>query len=160
MTDLARIFIDESRAYLGKTYFSRIERCLESLGDEDVWWRPNEESNSVGNLVLHLDGSTRMWVVGVAGGSPVERDRQQEFDEREHISRAELLERLRRTLAAVDEALARLDAASLVERRQSPWGEMTALEAVYHAVEHFSMHTGQIITLTKMRLGVDLKLSD
>lgn len=160
MTDVAKKFIDESRAYFLTTYLPKIERCVESLGDEGVWWRPNEESNSVGNLILHLDGSTRMWVVGVAGGVPVERDRQQEFDEREHIPRAELLEKLRRTLTDVDAALARIDAASLLECRQSPWGEVTALEAVYHAVEHFSMHAGQIITLTKMRLGVDLRLSD
>ncbi len=159
-TDITKKFIDESRAYLSTTYLPKLERCVEALGDEGVWWRPNEESNSVGNLLLHLDGSTRMWVVSVAGGVPVERDRQQEFDEREHIPRAELLEKLRRTLAEVDEVLARMDAAALLERRQSPWGEMTALEAVYHAVEHFSMHAGQIITLTKMRLGVDLRLSD
>ena len=160
MQDLARLFLDESRSYLASKYLPRIERCVESLTDGDVWWRPNDESNSVGNLLLHLDGSTRMWVAGVAGGAAVERERQREFDEREHISRAELLGRLRRTVAEVDAVLARLDAAALAERRESPWGEMTALEAVYHAVEHFSMHTGQVITLTKMRLGVDLKLSD
>jgi hypothetical protein len=36
--------------------------------------------------------------------------------------------------------------------------EVTVLEAVYHVVEHFGMHTGQIILLAKMYSGEDLKL--
>jgi uncharacterized damage-inducible protein DinB len=116
-----------------------------------VWWRANESSNSIGNLLLHLAGSTRAWIVGVAGGSPSPRDRQREFDERERIPRAELIARLRQTLADADEALARLDAGTLLERRQARDEEVTVLLAIYHAVEHFSMHTGQIIMLAKMR---------
>jgi uncharacterized damage-inducible protein DinB len=101
--------------------------------------------------VLHLAGSTRAWIVGVAGGSPSPRDRQREFDERQRIPRAELIARLRQTLADADEALARLDAGTLLERRQARDEEVTVLLAIYHAVEHFSMHTGQIIMLAKTR---------
>jgi uncharacterized damage-inducible protein DinB len=160
MSDMAEHFISRSRSYLGAEYLPKIERCLESLSDEDVWWRENESSNSIGNLLLHLDGSTRTWIVDVAGGSQSPRDRQREFDEREHVPRAELMARLKRTLAEADEVLARVEAGELLERRQSPWDEVTVMEAVYHAVEHFSMHTGQIIMLAKMRTGRDLNLSD
>ena len=76
------------------------------------------------------------------------------------VSRAELIARLRRTLAEADEVLARLDSETLLERRKTQWEEVTVLWAVYHAVEHFAMHTGQIIMLAKMRAGRDLKLSD
>ncbi len=159
MTDMAKHFIAQSRGFLSSDYLPKIERCLEVLSDEDVWWRANEGSNSIGNLLLHLEGSTRAWIIGVAGGSHNPRDRQQEFDEREQIPRAELMSRLRQTLAEADGVLARLDVEVLLERRQARGEEVTVLLAVYHAVEHFSMHTGQIIMLSKMRSG-DLRLPD
>jgi len=159
MTDIAKQFIAASRSFLSSDYLPKIERCLEVLTDDDVWWRANEGSNSIGNLLLHLEGSTRGWIINVTGGSHSPRDRQQEFDGREQIPRAELIARLKRTLAEADEVLARVDAGALLERRQSPWDEVTVLLAVYHAVEHFSMHAGQIIMLAKMRSG-DLRLPD
>lgn len=158
--ELAEHFITEARTYLSSTYLSKIERCLDRLEDEDVWWRANQESNSIGNLLLHLNGSTRMWIVSGVSGEPVNRDRQQEFDERSPITRAELLTRLRTTLAEVDEVLAQVDAGALMEERQVRGATVTGLGAIFHAVEHFSMHTGQIILLTKLRTGRDLRLSD
>ena len=160
MRDIAKHFIAQSRACLSSDYLPKIERCLEVLSDEDVWWRAGEGSNSIGNLLLHLEGSTRTWIISVSGGAHSPRDRPQEFDEREHIPSSELMARLRQTLAEADDVLARLDAGVLLERRQSPWEEVTVLWAVYHAVEHFSMHTGQIIMMSKMRSGGDLRLSD
>ena len=159
MTDIAQHFIAQSRGFLSADYLPKIERCLEALTDEDVWWRANEGSNSIGILLLHLDGSTRAWIVGVAGGIQSPRDRQQEFDEREHIPRAELISRLRQTLTEVDGVLARLAVDVLLERRQARDEEVTVLFAVYHAVEHFAMHTGQIIMLAKMR-SAGLQLPD
>jgi len=156
--DLAENFIASARSYLTSDYLPKIERCLERLTDEDVWWRAGEESNSVGNLLLHLDGSTRMWVVSGIGRAPDLRERQQEFDARAPVPRAELLARLKATISEVDEVLARADAATLSERRQIRDMNVTGLEAIFHAVEHFSMHTGQIILLTKLRTGEDLKL--
>jgi uncharacterized damage-inducible protein DinB len=158
MDEVAGRFIAESRSFLTSQYLPKIESCLEVLSDEDVWWRPNDASNSIGNLLLHLDGSTRTWILAVAGGSHVDRDRQHEFDERDQIPRAELMARLRQTIAEADQVLARLDPEVLLERRQSPWEEVSVLWAVYHAIEHFSMHTGQIIMLAKTRSG-DLRLS-
>lgn len=157
---MAKHFIAQSRGFLSDDYLPKIERYLEGLSDADVWWRANEGSNSIGNLLLHLEGSTRAWIAGVAGGVHSPRDRQQEFDRREQLPRAELMSRLRHTLAEADGVLARLDPDVLLERRQAAHGEEVAvLWAVYHAVEHFSMHTGQIIMLAKMRLA-DLRLPD
>ena len=160
MADIAKLFIAESRKFLNSDYLPKIERCLEVLSDEDVWWRAGEGSNSIGNLLLHLEGSTRTWIISVAGGSHNLRDRQQEFDEREQIPRAKLIARLRQTLTEADEVLDRMKAEALLERRRSPWEEVTVLWAIYHAVEHFAMHTGQIIMLAKMRSEENLKLSD
>jgi uncharacterized damage-inducible protein DinB len=158
MTDIAREFLDKSRHLLLEEYLPKIERCLDELSDEDVWWRPNEASNSIGNLMLHLRGNLRQWIIGGVGQRPFERQRQQEFDERSLIPRQELLARLRATVQEVDDVLAGVDAESLLTRRQIQDFDGTTLEAIYHVVEHFAMHSGQIITVTKMRTGRDLAL--
>ena len=119
MTDIAERFIAESRSFLGSDYMPKIERCLEALTDEDVWWRADEGSNSIGNLLLHLEGSTRGWIINVTGGSNRPRDRAREFDEREPVPRAELIARLKETLAEADEVLARLAPETLLERRKT-----------------------------------------
>lgn len=156
---IAERFIGESRKVLTAEHLPRIERCLERLTDEEIWWRPNDESNSVGNLVLHLSGNVRQWIVGGVGGGSQERDRQKEFDERGPVPRAELLSKLRATIADADRALAAVNPSTLLERRRIQGEDVDILEAVYHVVEHFSMHTGQIILLTKMRRG-DLAFYD
>ncbi|HEY0080778.1 MAG TPA: DinB family protein [Pyrinomonadaceae bacterium] len=156
MNDTAQTFISESRRYLSGEFLPKIERCLESLSDEEVWWRANPASNSIGNLMLHLAGNVGQWIVGGVGGSAVERVRQQEFDERRILPRAELLSRLARTIAEADRVLAELTVESLSERRLIQGNDVTVLEAVYHVVEHFSMHMGQIILLAKMRTGKDM----
>ena len=160
MYEVARAFIEEARSQLSAEYLPKIERCLERLGDEQVWWRPNEQSNSIGNLLLHLEGNARQWVVCGVGGAPDRRARDAEFAARERIPRADLLARLRATLSEVDGVLARLDPATLLERRRIQGLDVTGLRAVFHVVEHFSMHTGQIIQLTKLLTGGDLAFYD
>src|SRR6185369_15853363 len=106
----------------------------------------------------HLHGNVTQWIIGGVGGKEHQRDRQQEFDERTHIAVRELLERLRSVVEEADEIIRGLDDAALLSRRQIQKYDVTVLEAVYHVVEHFGMHTGQIILLTKARTGEDLKL--
>ncbi|MBC7931297.1 MAG: DUF1572 family protein [Rubrivivax sp.] len=156
MNDAARAFLDESRRYFLADYLPKIERCLERLTDAQMWWRANEESNSVGNLLLHLEGNARQWIVCGVGGAPDKRDRDREFDERDRLSRERLLSALRATLEEADGVLSRLDPSALLERRRIQGLDVTVLAAVFHVVEHFSMHTGQIILLTKQLAGGDL----
>jgi uncharacterized damage-inducible protein DinB len=153
-------FITRSRSFLADEYLPKIERCLEELSDEDVWWRGAEESNSIGNLILHLSGNARQWIVSGLGAAPDRRARQEEFDRRAGLKRAELLATLRETLAEVDAVLARLDGALLLERRAIQGHDVTILEAIFHVVEHFAMHTGQIILLTKLLVKKDLRFYD
>lgn len=151
---VARAFVAEARRLLREDYLSKIERCVERFSDEQVWWRAGEESNSVGNLLLHLAGNVRQWVVCGLGGATDARER--EFAERAVLPRGQLLAALRATLEEADGALARLDASTLLQPRRIQGLEVTALAAVFHAVEHFSTHTGQIILLTKQLTGGDL----
>jgi uncharacterized damage-inducible protein DinB len=149
-------FLAEARRYLTGDYLPKILICLESLSDADIWWRGNEASNSIGNLVLHLTGNIRQWIIHGVGGAPDVRRRQAEFDRREPISSADLAAQLRQTLMEVDAVLAGLDPATLLEPRRIQGLATSVLGAVFHVVEHFSTHTGQIVMLTKLRTGRDL----
>ncbi len=158
MSDVAQTFVSASRRLLMSEYLPKIERCLERLGDEEVWWRPNDASNSIGNLLLHLCGNVRQWIVGGVGRREFERDRQQEFDERGPLPKHDLLARIKGVLAEAEAVIGGVHGESLLSRRQIQGYDVTVLEAIYHVVEHFGMHTGQIIMLTKMRMGEDLRL--
>lgn len=160
MTDTAQAFIGQSRSILMTDNLPRIERCLEKLSDDEIWWRPNEGSNSIGNLLLHLCGNVGQWIVGGLGGRPDTRVRQQEFDERRKLPREELLRRLKETLAEADAALAAIEPSQLLAACHIQGNDVTVLEAIYHVVEHFSMHTGQIILLTKALKSEDMRFYD
>ncbi len=159
-SEIPQAFIKRARSFLCEDYLPKIERCLEQLTDEEVWWRAAEESNSIGNLILHVAGNARQWIVSGVGGDLDQRARQQEFDRREMIPRAELLAVLLETLEDVDATLRRVDPTRLLEQRHIQGHNVTILEAVFHVVEHFSMHTGQIILLTKMLTKKDLGFYD
>ena len=157
MSEIGNVFIARSRYHLSHDFLPKIERCLELLSDEQIWWRANSESNSIGNLILHLSGNARQWIVCGLGTSTDARDRDAEFAQREVISRNELLRQLRQTIAEVDETLAQFDPHALLDVRSIQGLDVSALEAILHVVEHFSMHTGQIILLTKVLTASDLR---
>lgn len=158
MDAIALLFLEKSRNLITSDYVPKIERCLDRLTDNDIWWRPNEASNSIGNLILHLCGNVTMWIIGGVGALPFERHRQLEFDERRKIPAADLRRRLETVVQQADEVLSAVNADELVSRRQIQGYDVTVLEAIYHVVEHFGMHTGQIILMSKARVGQDLKL--
>lgn len=160
MNEVGQAFISEARSLLLTDYLPKIEQCVALLSDEQIWWRANPESNSIGNLLLHLSGNVRQWIVVGLGGSPDKRDRDAEFARREIIPRDELIQRLRQTLSEVDATLATFDSNRLTERFTIQKSDVSALAAIFHVVEHFSMHTGQIIMLTKMFAAIDLEFYD
>jgi uncharacterized damage-inducible protein DinB len=147
--DVAREFLDRSRYYLVLEYPTKIARCLDVLPADALWRRDDDSGNSIGNLLLHLSGNVRQWIVGGVGGAPDARERAAEFAARTGGDGPSLLARLRDVLAEADTVLATLDAARLLEQRRIQGRDVKVLDAVYHVVEHFSMHTGQIILLTK-----------
>lgn len=152
--DSATTFLSMSREYLGTEYPTKLRAAVEALPAEALWWRANDQSNSVGNLLLHLDGNVRQWIVRGVGSestsAPSERDRVGEFAAQSGPAASELLARLEGTLREADAVLAALTPDALTARRVIQGEEVTVLEAVYHVVEHFSLHLGQIIWAAKM----------
>ena len=158
--DASRAFIQNARQLLKEEYLPKVERCVERLTDEQVWWRPNSESNSIGNLLLHLSGNARQWIVSGLGGETDKRERQAEFDERRIIARDELLALLRTTIAEVDHVLADFAPARLLDSFPIQGTQSTALAAIFHVTEHFSMHVGQIVYITKQFTAEDMRFYD
>ena len=152
MSDVGRLWLDAHRARLANLA-ERAARAIERMSEDDLYWRPNEESNSVANLVLHLVGNVSERLLGAIGGQPYARDRDAEFNSRERLPRAELLTRFRETLAAADRVLAELDPARLTETWRLPEREVTLAELIVIVVTHFAEHTGQILYVGKARLG-------
>jgi len=151
-SDLAQAYLDECRSQL-EAKFERIEHCLQQLNDEQIWWRPHEEANSVGNIVLHLCGNLRQWILHGVGGAADERDRPAEFAERGPINKNELLQRLR---AAVDEAsqtLVKTSAEELLRTRRVQGFDVNGLTAIFDSVSHLAGHTQEIIYITRLQLG-------
>ena len=156
MNETGRIFLDFSARKL-ELLTGRIESCLDRLSAEQIWARGGENENAAGNLVLHLAGNVRQWIVSGVGSMPDIRDRDSEFAARGGASAAELKQRLRGVVREAVAVIAGLSEEQLTRRVIIQGYEQTALEAIYHVVEHFAMHTGQIQFATKMLTGADLE---
>ena len=154
--DVVALFLEFSTQKLVVEYWPRLRACVESLTDEQVWWRPNEVSNSIGNLLLHLNGNVRQWLVTSFKGTQDNRIRSAEFNERACIVRSALLEQLGATVQDAAAVLSRLSEQDLVAKFQIQGYDVTGLDAVYHVVEHFGLHYGQILYIAKLLQGSDL----
>ena len=128
----------------------RIEKCLDRLTDEQIWWRPNNESNSIGNLVLHLSGNVRQWINSGVGGLPDTRVRDGEFEAQGAMPKEELWNALATTIADIETVLDRVTAKQLIAIQPVQVYTESVLSMLVHVTEHFSYHTGQIAWITKM----------
>lgn len=157
---IAADFIDRSRYFLSNEYFPKIRLAIEPLDEAAVWWRANEACNSIANLMLHLAGNIRQWIVSGVGGAPDVRQRAEEFAARGGWTRAALLEHLRLALHDADTVIAGLSEEDLRRECRIQGRDVLVLEAVYHVVEHFSTHVGQIVMLAKMHAGDRVRFYD
>ncbi|HZQ52414.1 MAG TPA: DUF1572 family protein [Bryobacteraceae bacterium] len=155
--ELSNTFLSFSRQKLIGEMWPRLCSCLDELTEEQIWWRPNEASNSIGNLLLHLNGNVRQWILQSIGSVENVRDRNSEFSQRDVIPSAELRVALDATLRQVDGVLQKLTSQDLLRKHHiQVYEDVAALDAIYHVVEHFAMHYGQILYVAKLIRGKDL----
>ncbi|HJQ12183.1 MAG TPA: DinB family protein [Gemmatimonadaceae bacterium] len=147
---VAEIFLARSRYWLTKEYPIKLRHCVDALPREAVWARPNPSSNSIGNLLVHLTGNVSEWILGGVGGRRITRNRAAEFAQQEGADAKTLLDGLEAVLREVDSVLAGLTETDLQRELVIQDRKTTVLAAIYHVVEHFAMHSGQIILLTKL----------
>jgi hypothetical protein len=150
--DPGRAYLAAARRQLAGRH-ERLVHCLSQLDDRQVWWRPREGMNSIGNLVLHLCGNLRQWVVSGVGGAPDVRDRPAEFAERGPVPRDELLRRLAAVVAEADAVLAGADGATLPEPRTIQGFQETVLSALFDCLVHLGGHAQEVVCLTRLQLG-------
>jgi hypothetical protein len=144
-------FLDASREYLLDVYLPKIRLAITPLTEEDIWWRPIEGSNCIGNLMLHIEGNCRQWIIAGVGGRTDVRDRDAEFAARDGRTKVELIDRLTACFLQANSLLADLSPSLLDEPRVIQGRSTTVFGAIYQVVEHASMHTGQIIQIAKWR---------
>ena len=138
---------------------SRIKHCLDQLNDDQVWWRSQPGLNSIGNLILHLCGNVRQWIVSGVGGAADIRNRPGEFAERGPIPKGALMRRLERVVEEAKRALAGITARQLVEIRRIQGFNVTGLVAIFDSVPHFRGHTQEIVHITRTQLGDGYKFA-
>ena len=147
----AEIFISRSRYWLAKEYPIKLRHCVNALPREAVWTRPNKSSNSIGNLLVHLTGNVTEWILGGVGGQSIKRHRAGEFAQTQGADAGTLLDNLEAVLREADSVLAGLTEQDLERSIVIQGRDTTVLGAIYHVVERFAMHTGQIILMTKVQ---------
>lgn len=158
--DPSSAFITQASKFLLEEYLPKIVRCLEQLDDNQIWWRANSQSNSIGNLILHVCGNARQWIICGLRSETDDRHRDAEFAQTDVIERAKLTELLRTTVTEVSDVLNKIEPGTLLEKRKIQGKDVEVLHAIFHVTEHFSMHTGQIILLTKMLTSQNLRFYD
>ena len=134
----------------------RIENCLHRLTEEQVWLKPNEVSNSIGNLILHLCGNMTQYVISGLGGAPDHRERAKEFAVEGGFTKSALLEKFKNTTTQAISVLEKTTSEELQLTRNVQGFEMTGIGILIHVTEHYSYHVGQIATLTKLMVAEDL----
>jgi uncharacterized damage-inducible protein DinB len=155
-SELAALFLDSTRNRLFNEHWPRLKACVGPLTVDQIWWRPNEASNSIGNLILHLNGNVTQWIVTSFSRGEDERDRPSEFSAAGGLTATELLDRLGATLNEAEKVIGRLTADELLAPFEIQGYKTRGLDAVYHVVDHFGLHYGQIAYITKNITAKDL----
>ena len=154
---LTQLVIEQTDVRLFRENIPRIKKCLEQLNTEQIWWRPNDHSNSIGNLVLHLCGNVRQWILAGLDGQKDLRKRQLEFDEKGPVPTKTLFDLLVGLETDVRIVLKNVRSDSLIQVHDVQIYRESGVSILIHVIEHFSYHTGQIAWITKMILDEDLK---
>jgi uncharacterized damage-inducible protein DinB len=137
--------------------FRKIQHCLAQLNEDQVWHRPNQSMNSIGNLLLHLGGNVRQWLIAGIGGVEDRRDRPREFAERGPTATEELLQGLESTLNEAQLALSGVTPSELLRVRRIQGSEVTGTQAIFESVAHFRGHAQEIVHITRCLIGDDYK---
>ena len=154
--EVSELLIRETKYRLLEESIPRLHKCLDKLSEAEIWYRPNTHTVSIGNLVLHLNGNVRQWLISGLGGAPDLRQRQQEFDETGPIPTSELKEMLDILENDIEVVLEGLSTSDLITERTIQGYKSSGVSILVHVVEHFSYHVGQVTILVKSRMNLDM----
>jgi Protein of unknown function (DUF1572) len=155
--NIGGVALEALRTRVTKVLPAQIRLCVEELSEEQLWWRPNAQSNSVGNLVLHVCGAVLHFLCRGVGGLEYERDRAAEFAAGGSIPKQQLLATLDEMVEKANETFAALNASRLGEPSTEPAYYSIIFEDLFGVAVHLATHTGQIVYVTKMLKEGSLK---
>lgn len=137
-----------------------IKICLDKLSENVIWQKPNETTNSIGNLILHLCGNITQYGIVSLQGMEDNRNREEEFSTLSGYSKKELFQKLVSTVEEAKNAIKKVSVEELLKKRSVQGFEFSGVGNIVHVVEHLSYHTGQIALWTKMLNNKDLGFYD
>lgn len=149
---LANAFLSSAQQRLGRST-EHILHCVNQLDETQLWWRPTATQNSIGNLILHLCGNVRQWIISGVGGVPDVLDRPNEFADDARATKEELLGDLQGCVKEAQDTLAEVEPSQLLSSHRIQGFDTTLLPAILDTVSHFQGHTQEIIALTRQQLG-------
>ncbi|MDN5216214.1 DinB family protein [Fulvivirgaceae bacterium BMA12] len=150
------LLVEETKRRIIEESVPRIKKCLSKLSVEEIWRHPNQETVSVGNLVLHLCGNVSQWILAGLGNFPDTRERDREFSEAGGISTERLIKDMDDLMLKVTEVLDQLSPDDLLKKKRVQGFEETGIAILIHVTEHFSYHTGQITYYVKANKNIDM----
>jgi uncharacterized damage-inducible protein DinB len=148
---LGEEFLQIVRTRLVHEYPHQVRICLQTLDEADLWWRPNDQANAVGNLVLHVAGSNRFYLEHVIDGGPDVRNRDAEFAARGAISKSEVERTWADTESRVRRVVETITPERLMEMTDRSGRPSSIAGILLHVTHHNATHVGQIIWITKLR---------
>lgn len=155
--NLTQLIIEEAQRRIFEESYQRIYKCLDLLTEDQVWQRPNEELSSIGNLILHLCGNARQWIISGLGGKEDHRKRAEEFKSVSRCSKWKIKRMMEELETDIKNVINKLSEEELKRVRPVQVFEESGAAILIHVIEHFSYHTGQISWYTKMLTNKDLK---
>jgi uncharacterized damage-inducible protein DinB len=148
-------FINAATTYIDENT-ARLKTCLSELDEADIWIRPNKNSNSVGNLILHLSGNIRQWIISSLGYAEDTRQRDSEFAATDGYTKSELAEKLFSIVEEAKKIINKMTPEELLTKRKVQGYLYSGIAIILHVTEHYSYHTGQVIFWTKLLKDKDL----
>lgn len=156
MNTIGALLKQEVLRRINDEFIPKILDCLNSIEEKDIYFRYNENCNSINNLIQHLNGNVRQWILSAACGLPDHRTRSKEFEAENHLPKDDLIQLLRSLKIDLEEHLPNLDENLLMKKRKVQCYNETILSMLIHSTEHFSYHTGQIVYITKSLKNRDM----
>ncbi len=147
----------ECKRRLKEESLARIIQCIDRLNEEQLWYSPNKNTNSVGILVLHLCGNIQQYICATLGNEKDERDREAEFNPKTKPSKTELKTRINKTISEAITHIEALSTKNLTHPIPVQCFEESPISILIHVIEHTSYHVGQISWITKSLLNTDLQ---
>ncbi|MEE9438081.1 MAG: DUF1572 family protein [Saprospiraceae bacterium] len=135
----------------------RIKTCLNLVSYNQIWWKPNDNSNAIGNLILHLNGNVRQWLITTLNEDKDTRQRELEFLPNRQFTKRELLSIVNTLALDLEEVIPKISLEKLEKVYNVQGYKETLLSIIFHVIEHFSYHVGQITYITKMILDIDTR---